>query len=277
MIRFSFRNRDRLKATLAAFFCAFLTPAPAFADIALSPLRQVLAADRGEATFSILNPSTRILHGRVTWIDLTATETGYAPADAGARTRFSAAPYLTLSPAQFRLEPGARITVTVALKDGQTPPPGERRSHLLIETAAARTAIRKASNGGLEVDIGAGVSAPVLLRGAGRAAAAIGETKLLRDSEGMLLISTTIKPKGEISTFGRIVASFKPADSSEPEKILGIRANIAGFVDAEMRRIEIPFGFFSLGPGTLTLRYEGQAEYEGRVFDKREFDIAPPG
>lgn len=253
-----------------------MAPLPARADIELSPLRQVLTAETREATFSVSNPSTRILDGRVTWIDMTATETGYAPADAAMRTRLSAAPYLTLSPAHFRLEPGARIEIKVRLKDGSTPPPGERRSHLLIETAAARTPIRKAGNHGLEVDIGVGVSAPVLLRGSGRAAAAIGETKLLRDSDGMLLISTSIVPKGAHSTYGRMTALFKPEGSNGPAKVLGVRDNVAGFPDADLRRVEIPFGFFSLGPGELTLRYDGAAEFEGRVFDMREFDIAPP-
>lgn len=276
MIRFSFRKRDRLKAAFAAVFSAILAPASAAADIELSPLRQVITAETREATFSVSNPSARILDGRVTWIDMTATETGYAPAKAETRATLSAAPYLTVSPAQFRLEPGARIAVTVTLKDGVAPPAGERRSHLLIETGAARTAIRKAGGQGLEVDIGVGVSAPVLLRGDGRASAEIGETKLLRDSEGMLLISTSIAPKGEISTYGRVTAHFKAKESDDPPRLLGARENVAGFVDAETRLVEIPFGFFSLGAGELTLRYEGAAEFKGRLFDRREFDIAPP-
>jgi len=264
-----------LKSLMAAFAAA-LAPGEGRADIELSPLRRVLTHEMREATFSVSNPSDRMLDGRVGWIDLSATKTGYGPAQNSARKRFSAAPYLTVSPAQFRLEPGARIDVVVKLKGGATPPPGERRSHLLVETAAARTALHKASNEGLQVDISVGVSAPVLLRGAGRAAARIGETKLLRDSDGLLLLSTTIIPEGEISSYGRLTARFQPEDSTAPPELLGIRDNIAGFVDADERRVEIPFGFFSLGAGELTLTYEGAEEFEGRVFDAREFDIAPP-
>lgn len=263
-------------AGFAAVCLAVLAPAGARADIELSPLRQVLTDKSRKATFSVSNPSSRILDARVTWIDMTATPSGYGPAGPRERAALSAAPYLTVSPAQFRLEPGARMTVTVKLRDGAAPPPGERRSHLLIETAAARTAIRKAGNQGLEVDIGVGVSAPVLLRGAGRASASIGETKLLRDSEGLLLIATSIVPEGTISTYGRVAAHFRPEGSNEPAKLLGVRENVAGFVDAELRQVEIPFGFFTLGAGALTLRYEGADEFEGRLFDEREFDIAPP-
>ena len=98
----------------------------------------------------------------------------------------------------------------------------------------------------------------------------------MRDSDGLLLLSTTIIPKGEISAYGRLAARFKAKGSSAPPELLGMRDNVAGFVDAEERRIEIPFGFFSLGAGELTVSYEGAEEFEGRVFDVREFDIAPP-
>jgi hypothetical protein len=247
----------------------------AHADIQISPLRQVLTAKAPEARFQVSNPSERILDGRVSWVDLTATETGYEPANKDARNRFSAAPYLVVSPAQFRLEPGARITVVVKLKDGVTPPPGERRSHLLFQTGAARNPIRKAGNDGLQADLSVGVSAPVLLRSAGRAEASIGETALLRDSRGMLSLSTAIIPAGEISTYGRLTAQFAPESGGDPSRLLGLRDNVAGFVDAGARRVEIPFGLFSLGPGELTLRYEGAQEFEGRLFDQRVFDIQP--
>jgi P pilus assembly chaperone PapD len=252
-----------------------LAMGPARADIELSPLRQVLTNQTRVATFTLSNPSARIIDGRVTWVDLSATQTGYTPADAQTRANLSAAPYLTLTPAQFRLEPGARIEVTVRLKDGARPPPGERRSHLLVETGAARTLIRKASSG-LQADIAVGVSVPVLLRGRGRGAAVLSETKLLRDGDGLLLISTAIEPTGAYSTYGRLTATFLPAAANEEPELLGVRDNVAGYPDAPHRLVEIPFGFFSLGAGELTLRYEGGGEYAGRIFDERTFTIAPP-
>ncbi len=260
---------------MAFLFMTVLAASPARADIELSPLRQVLTNKNRIATFNLSNPSTRILDGRVTWVDLSATETGYTPADAQTRAVLSAAPYLTLAPAQFRLEPGARIEVTVRLKDGIRPPPGERRSHLLIETAAARTLIRKASSG-LQADIAVGVSVPVLLRGRGRGSAVLSETKLLRDSEGMLLISAAIEPTGAYSTFGRLTAMFLPAAPGAKPEVLGVRDNVASYPDTPRRLIEIPLGFFSLGQGELTLRYDGGGEYAGRVFDERSFTITPP-
>ncbi|GJL95481.1 MAG: hypothetical protein DHS20C05_18860 [Hyphococcus sp.] len=268
--------KHRLFLILGLILASALAPTGALADIELSPLRQVLTAENREVRFIISNPSKRILDGQVSWIDMSATETGYAPATPEQRTRLSAAPYLTVSPAQFRLNPGERREIVVRLRDEATPPEGERRSHLLIETGAARTLIRKASDKGLQVDIEAGISAPVIIRGDGKADASIENTKLLRDSEGMLLVSTMITPSASYSTYGKLTASFSPADPEGKRSVLGIRENVTGYTDTEHRLIEIPLGFFSLGAGELTLRYEGAGEFAGRVFDERKFDIAPP-
>ena len=248
----------------------------ALADIEISPLRHVLDAETREATFSISNPSGRILEGRVGWIDLAATKNGYEDATPEQRQKLSAAPYLKVSPANFRLEPGGRIEVTVSLKDKYNPPPGELRSHLLIKTAAARTLMRKASDRGLQVDIGVGVSTPVIIRGKGSAEAAIGETKLLRDKEGLLLLATQIEPTGTLSTYGRVTVSFSSNTAGKHgAKLLGERSNVAGFTDTRNRLVEIPLGFFSLGAGSLTIRYEGMGEYAGRLFAEKTFEIAP--
>ncbi len=239
----------------------------------LSPLRQVLSAENPSARFTVSNPSDRIMDARVSWVDLAATQTGYEPAAPELRAELSAAPWLVVSPADFRLKPGARQLVTVQIKRGAKLPKGERRSHLLIETEASRTPIRKASTG-LQVDVGLGMSAPVILRNGGKAAAKIAGVKLLRDDEGLLMLETEISPEGEWSSFGRIVTTFTPHGGER--ELLGVRENVAGFTGVPTRRVTIPFGFLSLGAGELKVRYEGAAEFEGVVFDERAFDVAPP-
>ncbi len=253
-----------------------LFAAPANADMGLYPLRQVLTEDNPSAEFTVSNPSDRIIDGRVTWVDLTATEEGYTPALPEAREDLSAAPYLVVSPAHFRLKPGARMSVTVAIRDGAVLPKGERRSHLLIETEASRTPIRKASDSGLQVDVSLAVSAPVILRNGGKAKAKITDTKLLRDKEGLLFLETSVTPEGDNSSYGRIVVDYTPDEKDAETHRLGARDNVAGFIDAEKRTVSVPFGFLSLSAGELVVRYEGADEYEGVLFDKRAYDIAPP-
>lgn len=246
------------------------------ADMMLTPLRQIINSEHPAVAFIVSNPTDRMLDGRISWLDLTATETGYAAAALEQRPTLSAAPYLVISPAQFTLEPGGRVEIAVRVAPGKIIPKGERRSHLLVETAAARTPIRKASNSGLQVDIGLGVSAPVILRGAGGLAkAAIGETKLVRDENGLLSLETSIIPGGSHSSYGRVTVLFE-SYGEDVKRVLGSRENVAGFLDAPRRKVETPLGFGSLAAGELTVRYEGAAEYEGRLFDMRSFEIAPP-
>ena len=253
---------------------ALLAAGAAHADMSLAPLRQVLSPERPRAEFVVSNPSDRIIEGRVSWVDLAATETGYEAAEPALRDRLSAAPYLVVSPAHFRLNPGGRQTIAVEIRKGAVLPEGERRSHLLIETEAARTALRKASASGLQVDAELGMSAPVILRNGGEADAKIADVKLLRDDDGLLMLETTLAPEGGWSSYGRLVVTFKPKGGEK--ELLGVRDNVAGFTDAALRKVTIPFGFVSLGAGELVVRYEGAAEFEGAVFDSRAFDVAPP-
>ncbi|GAB4530156.1 MAG: hypothetical protein Kow00133_18910 [Amphiplicatus sp.] len=257
-----------LAAGLALFWGA------ADAEITLAPLRQVITAEAPVATYRVSNPSDRIVEARARWLDLAATETALAPAPDSMRPKLSAAPYLELSPAFFRLEPGGAATITVALRKGARPPAGERRSHLLIQTEAARTPLRKAG-GGLELDIGLGVSTPVIVRsGPGEARAAIGETRLLRGEDGLLELETTLLPDGEFSAYGAIVLAF--AEAGAPPAVIAEADNIAAYLDAGKRRVTIPLGARRLPAGVLEIRYEGRAEYQGRLFARRAFNIAPP-
>ncbi len=244
---------------------------PARAEIALTPLRQVVTEKSRTVTYRLSNPSRRIVEGRVSWIDMEATETGYVPASAETRARLSAAPYLTVWPAFFKLEPGASATITVAARG--TIPDGERRSHLLIETGAARTPLRRA--GGLELDIGLGVSTPVVLRGgAGEARARIGETRLLRDRNGLLELSTALIPEGDYSAYGKLTARLL----SQHGDMIDLAAidNAAAWKDAQQRRFSLPLNVNYLPPGVLEIVYAGRGEFEGQVFATRSFEVAPP-
>lgn len=260
-------------ALLALLSLAFA--AAAQAEISIMPLRQVLTDQTRVVTYRVSNPSRRIVDGRVSWIDLAATETGYAAAGAAAREKLSAAPYIRVWPAFFRLEPGASTTITLTLRDGALPA-GERRSHLVIETAAVRTPLRKAGGGNLEVDIGLGVSTPVIIRsGKGSASAKIGETKLLRTPEGLLELETMVEPTGKFSAYGAIEVALTET-GGERAKIIKRIDNIAAYTDARERRVSAPLGVDQLPAGILEVRFVGSAEYEGETFATRAFELTPP-
>lgn len=245
----------------------------AAAEIIVSPLRQVVTSQHPTAVYEVSNVSDRIIDGRIGWTDLSAVETGYEPANPSARARLSAAPYLVISPARFRLEPGKRTKVTVSLKKGAAIPSGERRSHLLIETTPVRTPLRRAG-GGLEVDVGLGISTPVILRGGLSApSVAFASTRLVRDSEGLLELKTSLTRSGKYSAFGRLIAVM---DSGGVQKTIARIDNVAVHVDASVRTLTLPLGETSLPSGLLTLRYVGAAEFENRIFAEKNFEISPP-
>lgn len=259
---------------------------PARADILVSPLRHVLTLGTEKAVFTISNPSDRIVDVRVHWIDLTATETGYRDARPEERAMISAAPYLAVSPAFHRLKPGAREQVTVTLRPDRRPPRGERRSHLLFETAAHRTNLRKVS--GLEADIGLSVSAPVILRrGKPQGDASFSSTRLLRDENGDLTLETKLRRKGAHSTFGRLEIALQvegeettykddhAGDRGNGEIIATLR-NASLFTDVSERAFVLPIGRASLPKSILTVRYIGDGEYAGTVFAQKRFSIAAP-
>lgn len=257
----------------AALAALFGLSGAASAEIVVSPLRQVVTRQAPVATYEISNVSDRIIEGRVDWVDLSAVESGYAPASAAARAGLSAAPFFVVSPARFRLEPGKRTKVTVRLKNGAAVPAGERRSHLLFETTPVRTPLRR-TGGGLEVDVGLGVSTPVILRG-GLAAPSVSfaETKLVRDAEGFLELETVLARSGKYSAFGRLVAVMKSNGST---RTIAEIENVALHFDAARRKLTLPLEETTLPPGFLTLRYEGAAEFDGRIFAEKTFEISPP-
>ncbi len=261
----------RLVAALSCAIPALFSAARA--EIVVSPLRQVITRQNPVAVYEISNASDRIIEGRVGWVDLSATETGYAEARPAARAALSAAPYLVVSPARVRLEPGKRAKVTIRVKKGAAIPAGERRSHLLIETTPVRTPLRR-TGGGLEVDVELGVSTPVILR-SGFAAPAVNfaQTRLVRDSEGMLELETTLARQGKYSAFGRLVAELN--EGGETRKLADI-ANVSIHVDAATRKISLPLEASVLPAGVLSLRYVGDAEFQGRVFAEKKFEISPP-
>jgi hypothetical protein len=245
----------------------------AHAELLVAPLRQVITAKEPVARYRISNPSARILEARVDWIDLVATPEGYAPAGSAERAKRSAAPYLIVSPARLRLEPGRHAEVVVRLKKGLAIPVGERRSHLLIQTTPARTPLRRASTG-LEVDVGLGVSTPVILRG-GYAAPALSfeQSRLVRDAQGLLGFETTLRGEGKYSAYGRIEALLEKAGRTT---ILATAANVAVYPDSGSRKLMLPFALEALPAGRMTVTFFSKGEGNEEALASKTFEIAPP-
>lgn len=258
---------------LTGLLAAMAASSGASAELLVAPLRQVVTAKSPVVRYQISNPSDRFVEARIGWIDLSATPDGYVTANADDRPALSAAPFLVVSPARLRLEPGARAEVVVRLKKGAAIPAGERRSHLLIETSPARTPLRRASSG-LEADVGLGVSTPVILRGGYSApAVAFGQSMLTRDEGGLLAFETTLTIAGKFSAYGTLEAALVTEGRKES---LAQLANVAVYPDAGARRLALPLGRERLPGGTLQVTFTGAPEAGGGAFAEKAFEVEPP-
>ena len=267
-----FAYKERRVAALAAL-TAVVFPQFAQAELQVSPLRQVITETSPRAVYEISNPSARTITAEISWVDLHALESGYEAASPHLRKRLSAAPYLVVSPTFFYLEPGARREVVVSLKDAASPPKNERRSHLLIETHASRTPLRKV--GGMPLDINVGLSTPVILRDRHRQTdAEIQSARLTRNADGLLDLETLLTLDGRASAFGRLRVLLEESGGEVSE--LARIENVAVFTDAEHRKIVAPLNKRHLPRGVLSILFEGAAEYEGEVFHRRDFEVGPP-
>ncbi|MEM8986282.1 MAG: hypothetical protein AAGC95_06115 [Pseudomonadota bacterium] len=265
-----------LKASIAAAFFACGATGESAADMLVSPLRAVLSEQTTRMSVTVMNQSDRLLDVRAQWLELSATEQGgYAPASPQIQGGLSASPYLLVSPDNVRIAPGRQAAFILHLAPEATPPAGERRSHLLIEGAAAATRARKASLADIPLDMKLGVSIPVLLRrGNGDATARIAHAEFSRKPDGGLTLITDIDRDGAFSAYGRLVARWRQTGADEAE-IIGVLDNIALYTDIPRRRAGIPLIRSDVDGGRLELAYEGAGEYAGRNFDAEAYDIEP--
>lgn len=265
------------QAALGAFLCLGLWfgTDEACAQLGVSPTRQVLADGDAEAVYTVSNPSTGALRVSLRWTDLRQTEDGYEPAGDELRNDLSAAPYLSVSPSFFDLPPGGKQTVVVSRRDTAASVKHERRSHLVFEAVAKRSVLRRVS-GGMPAHATVALSTPVILRPAGlRAAASMSGVKLVREIDGELALETRLAAEDAASTYGEVTVLFQAPNA--PSIRYGRVSNVAAYPDGDGRLIRVRLGVEEFPRGVLAVSYKGRSEYEGRVFAREEFDVAPPG
>ena len=269
---------------LAACGLVLSLTATAAAHILVTPLRVVVTETGREAVVEIRNQSDRLLDISLSWIELSVSPAGaYSPATPDAIQTGSASPFLSVTPRRAVIAPDETIRAIIRLEAPEAPA-GERRSHLLIETAAPETTVRNASIASVPLDMSLGVSIPVLLRGRGRAPSAVIETAFFkRRATGELVLAAAVARDGDYSAFGAFRALWRPTEASLTEgeaadgetAVLGEIENFAVYAETPLRRVELPLGRDELDGGVLELVYEGRGEYAGRVFARRLFTIEP--
>ena len=260
---------------------------PAKAQFVLYPLRTVLNTDNRVTDFTVTNTSDQLMQAQVTLVDFVATPDGYALANHNDRQNISAAPWLIVHPAQFSVEPGKQQTIKVTYRGSNQPQlslNGERRSHLYVQAGPARTQIRKASTGGLGLDMSLGISVPVIIRPDHFGAPSpyqFSKTRLTRDANSKITVKADLaaaesnQADSSISPYGAVCAEHYPAGSLTPS-FSRCAENISVFPETPYRRIAINLDVEDIAPGSLKLIYRGRAEHERLIHAIRTFRVDAP-
>ncbi len=273
--------RQKHCVTLACLYTILAAPI-AHAGITIAPLRGIVSQDHQQLTFTISNPSQRLMDARISLIDLQATEEGYETPTISARRKISAAPWLTVSPVTFSLEPGSRQEVLVTLRKDIAIPNREKRSHLYVETGPSRAKIHRIStmgeSTGLGLDARLAISVPIILRGNNiqrqSGNVRFNNTKLVRDKAGLIELETTLMATDlPISLNGTISIEHKPNTPVKEELIFAPIKNVPLYTDVKKRKISIPLNSATLKKATITLTYTDTDEFQGLKLASKTFEI----
>ncbi len=263
----------RIACLTAALVVAFA--ATATAGLLITPQRVVF--DEGERSSEVVvnNVTDKTLVYRLSWFHLRMDEEGrYAEYDPETETFPNADSLVRFSPRQVTLAPGQSQTVRLVLRRQAGLSDGEYRSHLLFQ-AIPRVEPTDANEGGgvqMKLQLLLGFSIPVIVRvGQIEAEAAMAGTRIEAGPQGDLTLRVDVARQGLASPYGRLRALWRGA-GQEPRQI-GIINNVAVFPEISSRKVQMPLSDRPSGPGQLLVRYEGQEEYEGRVFAEQAFRV----
>lgn len=275
--------RVPLKRVLAAGVvaaAAVAAPTAALAHLLVSPLRAAITPDAETAEVEIRNQSERSIKVRASWIELRAEpDGGYTEPERAAPLRdMAASPFLTAAPTEQWLSAGEAFKVKLTVTDRDAWAGGqEKRSHLLIESLPARSALRRVSTFDVPLDLILGVSVPVLIKPDGKPAKAkIDAAAFTRQGDGDLALEATLRSKSRLSPYGAFEVFWRPEAGAAPLE-LAVIENVAVYQDAGgERRVLAPLGYGSFPGGFIDAKFVGRGEYDGVLFDERSFRIEPP-
>jgi fimbrial chaperone protein len=265
-------------AVALLIIAALIAPVTAHADLLVSPTRVVLDDRSHSAVVTLMNRSQRTHTYRIDWLEQSMDEQGrYHPIETPQASDHIASPMLRHSPRRVTIAPGEYQKVRINLRRPKDLEEGEYRSHLHLqaepdnETAADGNAVNNGLS--LQVQVSLSFSIPVIVRyGHGMPAAQISSVRVEADNSGKPQLAVGLSREGRYSAFGRIVAYLQHAGGKEER--IGLANNVAVFADSRQREVTLPLQQTNF-PADAVLRvvYEGDDEYEGKVWDQRSFQV----
>lgn len=269
----------RYLAWILVCCCAMVT-APLAADMMVSPTRILLDDKHRTATLVLRNSGAGPRSYRLSWEDKRMREQdGYVAIKEG-ESWPSASNMVRHSPRQITVGPGENQTVRLSWRPPADLPPGEYRSHLLLQVIpdiSEPSAVLQGNVGedgiGIRLFMQMSFSLPVVVRHQVPAP----QVKLAKvaveaaDNSGQKTLAVTLERSGEASSFGSLIVEMQ-RDANSPVEIIGQQHELSVFHELDRRIVRVPLRDVVIPAGAwIRVAYEGRQEYQGMLWAEQIF------
>jgi P pilus assembly chaperone PapD len=252
-----------LFAALAVFAAA--GPAAGAGQVSVFPKRIIFGDRSRTAEVTLINQGDRPQTYRIELIEQRMAASGRLE-DVAAPGERSAASLLRYAPRQVTVAPGGPQTVRLLLRVPADLPPGEYRAHLLCRALPPESegADIEAKGGGDDLGVRLtplpAVSIPIFVRHGEGLRTSVHLSGLAIDREASSL-SFRLEREGELSVYGDVTATFRPADGG-PEREVGKARGVAVYTEIASVEQRLPLSL-PAAAGRLRLRFSSRPEDDG--------------
>lgn len=247
-----------------------------YASLLISPTRVVLGERDRTQVVTLINTGKETRSYRVEWRQLMAvSEGGYREYTEEEKKSFAGLERIVrVTPKQVTLQPGQRQSVKLLLRKPENLNAGEYRSHLSFTALPVQAEADSNQNQtSIKLEVLMSYSMPVIYRvGSVNVNPQITDISLvhIKDS-GITNIKVDLFHEDLFSTHGRFVAHWTPENGKT--KQVGVLNGVNFYPETKTSTVQFPWQDFSLSPGTLEVRYEGQGEYNGLLLGQKSLTI----
>jgi len=252
-------------------------------DLIVAPTRIVLEGRTRSAQLSLVNKGSATATYRISIINMQMDDQGTVhEIKEPAPDLKTAEKLIRYSPRQITLKPGGTQAVRVLLRKPKDLKEGEYRSHILfraIPKDAGQSVEQSATTDGIQIKLTPiyGITIPVIVRhGKLQFAASLNDLEIQAAAKknDLAILKFNITRTGDKSTFGDLVATYKP--SSGAEVVVGNIMRLAVYSPNKMRSVEmklrVPDGVKLIG-GTLKLAYMADADNGGKLLAENQISL----
>lgn len=242
-----------------------------YAELMISPTRVLFKENSRTSDIVLINSGDQPRSYRIDWEDYVAlSQGGYRSLTIEEKANYTGLSRLVrVSPKQVTLAPGQRQSVRLLIRNGSNLPTGEYRSHLVL------TALPNKNPGksGINIDVLFSYSMPVIFRsGTVIVSPEISEVSLVYKKDiKKTFVKVDLYHNDLFSSHGQLEATWTPKNGTS--RIVSMINGFNFYPETKTASVQLPWKDFKLEPGTLEVRYEGQAEFSGLLLGQKTLTI----